>query len=130
MPAPAILEPIIQKASNDCGIACLAMLLGKPYATVSAAALSAIKRPHQNGLSTREIVALARTLGARLAKAHHGVDLADETGLLLVEYPDGDLHFCVLFEGIVVNPADGLLYVPDVYVSSRKARVTGLWRVV
>lgn len=130
MPAPTVIEPIVQKSISDCAIAALAMLLCRPYHDVSARAIRMTRKPHHRGLGTRQFMALARQCGAQLVRARGAVDLEDETGLLCVAFPDKTEHALVLFNGVIYNPADGLLYVPDVYVSSRKARVTGLWRVV
>jgi ABC-type bacteriocin/lantibiotic exporter with double-glycine peptidase domain len=128
MPAPTILEPIIQKTSSDCGIAAVAMLLGLPYAKVSRAALKRWKAPHHSGIYVKEVIALARALGARLSRAPAGADLTEETGLLFVEFRDNkDRHVCALFEGVVVNPANGRLYVPDVYLASSRTIVRSLW---
>lgn len=129
MPPPTIIEPIIQKNVGDCAIAVLAMLLGKPYREVSAAAITMTRTPHRVGLGSRQIAALARAMGSGLTKARPPFDLEDETGMLCVAFPDKSEHAMVLFCGVIYNPADGLLYAPDVYLSAKRTRVVGLWRV-
>jgi len=128
-PAPTILEPIVQKNIGDCALASLAMLLGLPYQDVSAEALRMTRKPHTTGLGTKQINALAKRLKAKLEKVPHP-DLEVETGIIYLSYPSGDEHAAVLFEGILINPADGLIYSLDVYLATHKAEINGLWRVV
>jgi len=51
MASPAIIEPSMQRAGMDCGIASLSMLICKPYVEVSEAAIKLIKDPHESGMT-------------------------------------------------------------------------------
>jgi ABC-type bacteriocin/lantibiotic exporter with double-glycine peptidase domain len=115
MPSPEVIEPIIQKEDSDCGIAVVAMLLQKPYREVSEVALKTFKqRPHSNGLELRQIKRLLEKFGTRsISVAPKAVDLSEETGILSItkKIP----HVVLLFEGVIVDPANGLLYSIDAY---------------
>lgn len=122
---PVVVEPIIQKSAADCAIASLAMLLGRPYAEVSAECLRMTRKPHSLGLGTRQINALAKRLGAALVKGSVK-DLDTATGLLYVDMADV-AHACLLFEGVVVNPSDGMIYSLDTYLSAHRATINSFW---
>ncbi len=129
MAAPDIIEPIIQKEDGDCAIAAVAMLIQKPYRDVSEVALKMFKqRPHSTGLELRQIRALLKKFGATpVSISPKEVDLAEETGILSITKKNP--HVVVLFEGVIVDPANGLLYSIDAYCADQKARITRLIRV-
>lgn len=120
MPIPDIIEPIVQKDGGDCAIAALAMILQKPYVEVSKAAISLFNKPHQHGLLTREIIQLGEHLGGKFrSKLAKTIDLDNDTGVLLVRRKGGD-HAVVLFNGVVFDPGDGLIYSSDVFLTTHK----------
>ncbi len=125
---PVIIEPIIQKDIADCGIACLAMVLGVPYVLASTIAREVTKKPHSTGLGTRQMLSIARKLGYAMEciKAAD-VNVDEDTGILFVGFASSE-HATVLFQGVLVNPADGLLYDPSTYLTSNKGRVLGMLR--
>ena len=125
---PVCIEPIIQKDVSDCAIACLAMVLGVPYVLASTIAQEVTKKPHKKGLGTRQMMSIARKLGRSMACVKAAdVDLDEDTGILFVGFtPSGNEHATVLFQGVLVNPADGLLYDPATYLNTNKGRVLGM----
>ena len=116
MGSPAIIEPVMQKDIYDCGVASLAMLLGLPYSEVRKAASDIYKERLKEGLDTRSMIRIAKELGHVLKSVPYpNPDLEPQTGILGT-YD----HYVMLFEGVVYNPADGLLYDVDTYLASRK----------
>ena len=61
---PVAIDPIVQKDSTDCGIAAIAMLLGRPYADVFQVAQKVAPNSQQQGLWTTEIKKICEQLGA------------------------------------------------------------------
>jgi len=111
------LEPIVQKDIADCAIASLAMIIGVPYRDVSERALLVCTKPHKHGMWETEITKVARNFGVTFKKA---ASPEDTTGLLVVVRGKGrssECHITALFQGIVVNPADGLLWDLDTYLA-------------
>ena len=127
MPAPLAMEPIIQKDIGDCVIVCLSMILGIPYVTVYRAAHALYPACGSKGLTTRQMLRVVRSLGFHLTPtAIENANLEDETGILDVKIKQS-LHAVVLFEGVVFNPADGLIYNLEAYLAG-KAKPVRLFR--
>lgn len=121
MAIPLVVEPRIQIDSGDCVICCLSMILGIPYVQVSAEALKIRADVGQKGLTTRQMMRVVRGLGRNLTSLPiSDINLEGETGILDVR-KGRVYHAVVLFEGVVYNPADGLLYNLDAYLSAAKA---------
>lgn len=129
MPSPEVIEPIIQKEDSDCAIAVVAMLLQKPYREVSEVALKTFRqRPHSTGLELKQIKRLLEKFGEKpVSLAPKAVDLTEETGILSISKKVP--HVVVLFEGVIVDPANGLLYSIDAYCADQKARITRLIKI-
>ena len=129
MASPEIIEPVIQKEDSDCVIAAVAMLLQKPYREVSEVALKTFKiRPHSNGLDLRQTRALLRKFGMNpISVSVKDLDLDEETGILSVTKKNP--HVVVLFEGVIIDPANGFLYTRDAYCAEQKARLTRLIKI-
>jgi hypothetical protein len=108
----------------------VAMLLQKPYREVSEVALKTFKqRPHSNGLELRQIKRLLEKFGTRsISVAPKAVDLSEETGILSItkKIP----HVVLLFEGVIVDPANGLLYSIDAYCAEQKGRITRFIKIL
>ena len=115
---PHCVEVIMQKDGADCCVAALASLSGKPYRQVSDAAVKVVKRVHKRGLWTSELLRIARTIGYPLQniRLRGQPPPEDGTGLLTISRPEGS-HCVLLYEGIVVNPSDGLLWSVDAYLA-------------
>ena len=128
MAAPAIIEPIIQKDIGDCVIASMAMVLGLPYSEVCSKALELYPTCSSTGLTTRQMLAVTRALKRNLTSVPiKEAQLDSETGILDVRI-GRRYHALVLFEGVVFNPADGLIYNLDTYLACRKATPSRFFR--
>jgi ABC-type bacteriocin/lantibiotic exporter with double-glycine peptidase domain len=130
MPAPEIIEPVIQKEDGDCALAAVAMLIQKPYRLVSEAALKMFrKRPHETGLELRQMRALMRKFGVESQSlSPTDLDLSEETGILSISKKNP--HVVLLFQGVIVDPANGLLYDIDAYCADQKAKITRLIKIL
>ena len=129
MAAPAIIETIFQKTEGDCAIAALAMLLGVPYVTVSETALTIKEDPLRDGLYISDIQRVAKKLGQALQSVKPAsINLSEETGILFLRRP-AYAHTVVLFQGVVYNPSDGMLWDLDTFVHTNKYRIVRLLRV-
>jgi len=117
------VECIVQKNINDCAIAALAMILGQPYRKVSDVALKLCIDPHTVGMDDHDINRVAAKFKAKF-KLHMLMNpgvaprvLEDHpTGLLTVIRGKKDAHVVALFQGVVINPADALIWDLDTYV--------------
>ena len=122
------IEPLIQKDVSDCGIAALAMILGEPYRNVSAIALKICKKPHERGMYTTDVMRVAKSFGCPLLKQLFIPDEGDyKTGILVLRRKKKgkiEQHFAVLFQGVLVNPADCLIWDLDTFLTR------GSWKVV
>lgn len=119
---PAVIEPIVQKDGADCVIASVAMISERPYKEISSAALELWPQPHKTGLSVKDTQrllkkVLGRTWESLLPKS---IQLEEETGVLFVRLSEG-YHAVALFEGVIVNPADGLIWSLHAYLATKKA---------
>lgn len=92
---------MMQKDIWDCGVACLAMLLGLPYPVVR----SRIRYKKPIGLSSHEIRRVARVLGFPLRFSKE-VDHED-IGIVVLERTGGDRHAVLYAKGTLYNPAQG-----------------------
>jgi hypothetical protein len=112
---PVALEPIMQLGTHDCGVAGIAMLLGVPYVAI-AGALPQRKRVYREGMSTRQMVNLAKSLG-RKVKVLKTVDLSDDFGILQVENDKEEHgHAAMLWRGLIVDPASGFIWDSTVWL--------------
>lgn len=129
--APSVIEPTIQKSSGDCVIAAIAMVLGLPYVEVSKMAETIKPDPRESGITIREAQRISQKLVGRTLQSINPkateIDLESETGILYVRL-GREYHAVVLFEGVVYNPADGLIWNLHTYLATRKASVVRLLR--
>lgn len=124
---PFAIEPMVQRNSSDCAIVALAQVLGLPYREVSEAALKHIASPHTKGMYTSDIRRIAKTLGFTLQTIRpKQIDFDDApSGVLVVVLTNG-AHTVTLFEGVVIDPADGLVYRADFYLDKYVEKVLHL----
>lgn len=120
MDAP-ILKIELQHTAMDCAIAVLAMLLGSAYVEVLMIAAHVAPKVLTDGMSTREIRAIAKRMGFSAKRQRH-IDLLNDTGALTVENDKWPAdHLVVLREGLIVE-TDGTLWDTDMFMSAYKAR--------
>ena len=114
------LSVIPQRHAMDCGVCCLAMLLGVSYET----ALIATRMPSAmtTGMTTAQIKATAKRLGKPL-KTKRTFDLDSDTGILCVRSATkwgGLEHVVVLKDGLIVD-TDASLWDADVFLAAYDA---------
>ena len=101
---------IPQRQANDCGISCLAMLLGVSYEEASRAIREINpKSMAKNGLYIKELEQAGRLLGGSF-KRRRKIDLESDTGILRLahaDHPHRMGHFVILQDGRIIDPADG-----------------------
>jgi hypothetical protein len=120
MTEPVVIEPQMQKDIWDCGVACLAMLLGRSYQEVRAC----IRFKAPAGMSVYEIRRVAKTLGHPLVFSKI-VDHED-IGILILERED-DAHVVLFAKGTLYNPAQGEWWTDvDSYLKRSNYRIVGL----
>lgn len=102
---PSAVFPIVPKQGEaDCTIACLSMLLRREYGEVLAAAARVSKTLWTSGLSTPEIIRVARALKAVVVVTER-FDPDEDTGVLWVSFRDrAGEHVVFLHEGLVFDP--------------------------
>ncbi len=129
MASPDIVEPIIQKEDMDCGICVVAMLIQKSYREVSEVALKTFRsRPHSAGLDLRQIKRLLIKFGEKpVSLSPKQVDLTEETGILSITKKSP--HVVLLFQGVILDPANGMLHDMDAYLAYQKGKITRLLKI-
>src|SRR5262245_52750758 len=83
MTAPEAVKPEIQLSDWDCGVACLAMLLGVSYADVRR---HVRERAHPTGLSDWQIRRIAKKLG-KPVQFRRNIDLDEVVGIVWLDRP-------------------------------------------
>lgn len=120
MDAP-IIKVVTQRHVADCGVACLAMLLGVSYENALVAVAQVAPDVCVSGLWMKHLQAAAKLLGCRLVRKRH-FELDSDTGLLSFSSKRWKLdHLAVLREGLVIE-TDGTIYDADVYLAVHKAK--------
>ncbi len=94
MPAAAVLKIETSTLEDDCAVLALARYLGLPYLEVLQTACLLTRQP-LNGLTTKQMKAVALTLGTRL-KVVRTFDPNTTYGIVLLED-----HCAVLWNGLV-----------------------------
>ena len=122
---PIAIDPIVQRDSSDCCVAALAMLTGKPYREVAEVALRLFPTALRRGLWTSELIRLAHGIGYRLVKTPRE---DDSTGVITFRRGRSWAHVAALFQGVVINPADGLVWDLDSFISAKTAIGPGTCR--
>jgi ABC-type bacteriocin/lantibiotic exporter with double-glycine peptidase domain len=119
---PVAIKVIMQNTGADCAVAALAMGLGRPYEAVSDA-LPQRSAAMRHGLSVKQIINVAKRLGRTLRRVKFNED--EHSGILSLTQRDTGLGHVVLYvEGVIINPADGVVWL-DVGTYLR----TGDWSI-
>ena len=124
------IELIPQRDKGDCGIAALAMFLGKSYEDVFAKAITKCHpKPHVTGMYTRQLKDVAKRLGVTLS-LKRSWDLETDCGLLSVEKIDKKddefpQHILLLRFGLLFD-TDTTVWEPDAYFAVNSYRPISL----
>jgi hypothetical protein len=123
----AAVNPMIQRGLSDCGLVCLQMLLDRPYDVIRDTALKIAPRLHESGVYVSELKRISKALGSPLTYRKLNFGPPDgEFGILRVKLlKRRGYHFVVLFNGVVINPSDGLVWDADTYLEN-KGQAVGL----
>lgn len=114
---PTSFTIIPQRHNMDCGVVCIAMLLGVSYEEVL---LAFSFNVFKVGATTRQIQAAAKRLGKPL-RLLRAIDLENATGILAVRSPKWPCdHLVILKEGQIVD-TDATLWDADVFLSAYEA---------
>ncbi len=126
---PTAVHPIVQIGHMDCGVAVLAMYLGETYPKVAMVALGVDRLVQKTGLSVRGLRRAARVLERGPLKRQNDwsdVDLYEATAILYLKNKQRDYHYALLFEGVVIDPANGLVWDLDAWLETKKWEIRSL----
>lgn len=116
-----------QRGKRDCGVACLATLLGRSYEEVLLATFTISPNVLKKGIYSSDLQKIAATFKTELKRRPAPVDLDDRTGILEVKLKSGREHFVFLANGLVFDPEElGQAWDVNTYVKHHKAVVQGL----
>lgn len=124
---PIAVEPLKQICSRDCGLACIRMLSQAHPDEVHAAAFRASPKLYQRGMYGSELIRIAKALGMTMQRRDEWTD--DDIGVLDVRWRrrDGGRHFAVFFQGVIIDPYDGMVWDTEVYLSTKRGRAVALY---
>jgi hypothetical protein len=118
------LTVCIQRHKRDCAVACLSMLLGKPYEIVL---LAFRHNVIEEGASIKQMQGAVRRLGHKLLWQQRLIDYAEDTGVVVISSPRWGKydHLVVVKEGLIVD-TDATIWEPDVFMSAYEARPSSI----
>jgi ABC-type bacteriocin/lantibiotic exporter with double-glycine peptidase domain len=117
-----------QRAEGDCGIACLAMFIGRSYEDVLAAASASEfdVQIHRRGIYLTQIIRIAKRFGVTLRR-QKTFQPDEVAGLLSVtlrstafERPD---HIVILHEGLILEMAYQQVWDYEDFIREHKAKI-------
>lgn len=127
MTRPIAINPDTQKDAGDCSLMALSMLTGVAYVDIRRVAKRLYPKSPSTGLIDSHILRVAKAIGHPLTrhslKGKLSDDLEEATGLLHVVRRDKKVwhgHAVVLFEGVVIDPHDRLVWSLDAYLAESR----------
>lgn len=125
------IKVVGQRKSWDCGIACLAMLLAKPYGDIAALARELVepRRAVRRGLIIADMQLIADACGVGLQPIWRKRDyLNGRTGILGMVGGEMDPagHWVVIKAGAIVDPDGSEVWSVDDYTKRTKSRTATL----
>lgn len=122
-----ITKVVPMRADGDCGIASLAMLLNLSYEDVFVAAAAVDpKRRGRNGLTIKEVRAIAKKLGVKLAYKRK-FKLSEQDGIVGLENTgDDEGHWATVKEGIVFETNGAVYSIEDYFLANPTWKATCL----
>lgn len=121
----ALFIPVVQRHDGDCGIAALAMFLNTSYEAVLVIASRIAPKVLKGGLFGTQMALIAQEFG-RDVMVKAAVDLEEDTGLLMVRYPDDSEHVVFLINGLVFEPTGGRVWEAETYISSFRIKTMSI----
>lgn len=116
MPTP-FLQVVIQRHGKDCGVACLAMLLGLSY---EATLLAFRHNVMVQGATIRQLLSAGRRLGHPLRWTRK-VDLENDTGLLALRSKKWPSEHLVVLKDELIIDTDATVWEQDIYLAAYEA---------
>jgi ABC-type bacteriocin/lantibiotic exporter with double-glycine peptidase domain len=113
-----------QRRDADCGVACLAMLINKPYEEVLIAVAAVQPKFLKRGLWLKEIATAALNLGVRLQKRKYDPEL---TGIVRVSSRSVG-HVVFQLDGKFID-TDATIWEPELYLKTNRVK-TGFMLVI
>lgn len=102
----------------DCGVACLATLLGLKYEDANDAFVEGTGKTASKGYYQKDVIRAAAQAGVELTRVRQDkFDLSDTVGILGVGATSDWNHFVVLHNGSIYDAEDGQLYDVDEYMA-------------
>lgn len=120
------LKVIPQRHESDCGVACLAMLLGASYEVVLMAFRHNVMA---QGTTLRQLLAAGGRLGKTLRWTRK-VDLEADTGLLSLASARWTTHHMVLLKDDLIIDTDSTVWDADTYLQVHDATVLSIIKLV
>jgi ABC-type bacteriocin/lantibiotic exporter with double-glycine peptidase domain len=127
---------VTQRANGDCGIAALATLLDLSWDDVYVAAATIDKSCRgKSGLIIKDMIGIAGVLGVKLQRKRGPARFDEDEGVLYVNWtrkqPKGGFtaHYVVLGNGVIVDPADGVISDPEEYLDLHQGKAGTLLEV-
>jgi ABC-type bacteriocin/lantibiotic exporter with double-glycine peptidase domain len=115
------IRVVPQRFQDDCGIACLSMILVKPYEAIyDAMRHHTKKKSHRGGLTLKQIEAIAASFGVILVRQKR-YDLDEAIGILSISGKNYE-HVVVVKKGTIIDPSDGTVWDADTYLAHHNFR--------
>jgi hypothetical protein len=123
---PDIVRYQVSRGDADCALVALSIYLQKPYEDVLgvAARITKSETPHNRGLYTREIKAIASRLGATL-QLRRAFDPDEDEGIAGLVNPPKPDHVAFIKRGLVWD-TDGTIWELDAYLAATGYRPVSL----
>jgi hypothetical protein len=119
----SVIRFVGKQASSDCGIAALAMYLGKTYEDVLtvAAMVTKNKTVHRSGVFATELVRIAQQMHMTLIQKRTW-DIENAFGVLFVDMNKGNRHAVLLKDGLIYDPDDLTIWDAEVYFEQQDCK--------
>lgn len=123
----ALFRVTNMRGKHDCGVATLAMLLGRTYEEVLLVAGRISPNVLKKGLYSSDLVKIAGEFGSKLSRTTTPIDLEESTGILGLRFPTEREHFTFLTNGLMFDPQDeNVVWDAILYVKKHKVVVVDL----
>lgn len=103
-----------QRNNMDCGVAALAMLLGKSYGDVAYAVKQVIEKFPKRGLGLIHLEQVSESLGYPLKRVYKKKNYLESNPVGVLGVVGGRMcwagHWVIWKEGVIVDPDDGKIY--------------------
>ena len=112
----SVIRIVGKQSSGDCGIAALAMYLGKNYEDVLTVAATTTNNMsvHRSGVYATDVMRISAQLGRPL-KQRRKWDEDAAFGIVFVDFPGKNRHAVLVKEGMIYDPEDFTVWDYDEY---------------